>query len=115
MKFNKEKALNQAQELAKDFNASEADEFASKHEDKAWYSDFITLLDMLRDDSFRLDSKTYLAIAGALAYVVLPLDVIPDFIPGIGFLDDIFVVSIVIKSLADEVARYKEHVCSIAA
>ena len=114
-KFNKNKALNQANALAQDFNEAEADVFASQHTDQAWYSDFVTLLDMLRDATFRLDSSTYLTIAGALAYVVMPFDVIPDFIPGVGFIDDIFVVGMVMKSLSDEVKRYKAHARSLAA
>jgi len=115
MTFNKDEALKQANALAQDFNQEEADAFASKHTDQAWYSDFITLLDMLRDSTFRIDSTTYLTIAGALAYVVMPFDVIPDFIPGVGFIDDIFVVGIVIKSLSDEVLRYKTHKHSLEA
>ena len=50
-----------------------------------------------------------IAIAGALAYVVLPIDIIPDFIPGVGFIDDIFVVGIVMKSISDEIERYKSY------
>ena len=115
MTFNKNEALNQASTLAEDFNEVEADKFAREHSDKAWYSDFITLLDMLRDSTFRIDSSTYLTIAGALAYVVMPFDVIPDFIPGVGFIDDIFVVGMVMKSLSDEVIRYKAHVHALIA
>lgn len=49
-----------------------------------------------------IGTGSYLAIAGALAYVVLPIDVIPDFIPGVGFLDDVFVIGMVMKSISDE-------------
>ena len=115
MTFNKNKALHQANELAQTFNEAEADAFAFKHTDQAWYSDFVTLLDMLRDSTFRIDSSTYLTIAGALAYVVMPFDVIPDFIPGIGFIDDIFVVGMVVKSLSNEITHYKAHVRSLVA
>ncbi len=109
MMFNKEKALSQAETLANDFNETEAQEYISKHKNKAWYEDFILLLNILRDDSFHIDMKTYLSIAGALAYVIMPVDIIPDFIPGIGFIDDIFVVGIVIKNLSDEMQRYRYH------
>jgi len=115
MKFNKQEALEQAQELAHSFDEREANSFADNHKDSTWYDDFVLLLDMLRDDSFRLDSKTYLSIAGALAYVVMPLDVIPDFLPVIGWIDDVFVMGIVIKSISDEISRYKRHIKSIAA
>jgi len=110
VKFNKNKALEKAKELAGDFNEVKAERFASKNQDKSWYSDFVMLLDILRDKTFRIDSSTYLAIAGALAYVVLPLDLIPDFIPGVGFIDDIFVIGYVLKNLSDEIDRYKKHI-----
>ena len=62
---------------------------------------------MFTDKNFSLDKSVYLTIAGALAYVVLPLDLIPDFIPGIGFIDDIFVVGMVMKRLSYEIQRFK--------
>ena len=55
--------------------------------------------------------KAKWTLAGALAYVVLPLDVIPDFLPG-GFVDDgaaigaaLYAVASVIKPEHGEQAR----------
>lgn len=42
------------------------------------------------------------ACAGAVAYVVSPIDVIPDMIPGIGQLDDVWVVLKALKFLLRE-------------
>ena len=109
MKFNKDQALNKAQDLAVDFNPEEAKTFAKKHTDKKWYSDFILLYEMITDSNFTLDTSVYIAIAGALAYVVFPIDVIPDFIPGVGFIDDVFVVGMVMKSISDEIERFKAY------
>src|SRR5690625_4014789 len=36
--------------------------------------------------------KDRLTIAGALGYLILPVDVIPDFIPVIGFADDLAII-----------------------
>jgi uncharacterized membrane protein YkvA (DUF1232 family) len=105
----KRKALVVAESLAESFDAEEAEAFAKKHEDASWYRQFILLYEMITDKRYKLDKKTCLTIAGALAYVVLPLDVIPDFIPGVGFLDDAFVLGWVIKNLAEELERYKAH------
>ena len=50
-----------------------------------------------------LDPKTPLRVRGilfaALAYLVLPIDIIPDFIIGAGFTDDIAVLAAAINSL----------------
>ena len=37
------------------------------------------------------------ALVGLLAYLISPIDLIPDFLPGIGSLDDLIVVAIVLK------------------
>ena len=51
-----------------------------------------------------LDPKTPLQakaiLMGALAYFVLPIDVIPDFIAGFGFTDDATVLYAAIRSVA---------------
>lgn len=107
MVFSKSEALVKAQSLSDDFDAQEAHKFSQKHKEAAWYDDFILLLNMIADDEFHIDTKTYLAIAGAIAYVILPIDLIPDYIIGVGFIDDLFVMSVVIKSISNEIQRYK--------
>lgn len=46
-------------------------------------------------------------IAGALAYFVSPIDIIPDFLPGIGFADDLiillFVLGLIKRNITDEI------------
>ena len=112
MKFDedkKQKSLIKAEALSEDFDPNEAKEFAQKHKSAKWYDDFVLLYSMVTDKDFKLDKKTYIAIAGALAYVVLPIDIIPDFIPAVGFIDDVFVVGVVMKSISDEIERFKAH------
>ncbi|MDB6120859.1 MAG: hypothetical protein JWO08_4640 [Verrucomicrobiaceae bacterium] len=45
--------------------------------------------------------------AMALVYVLSPLDVIPDVLPGIGFLDDAAVVAFALRLIEKELERYK--------
>jgi uncharacterized membrane protein YkvA (DUF1232 family) len=42
---------------------------------------------------------------GALAYFVLPADLIPDFIAGLGFTDDAAVVAAAIRSVAPAITE----------
>ena len=110
MQFDDEKkgnALAKAEMLAETFDAKEAEAFADRHKGAMWYDDFILLFKMVTDKEFDISKTAYIAIAGALAYAVLPIDVIPDFIPGVGFVDDVFVIGMVMKSISEEIARYK--------
>jgi uncharacterized membrane protein YkvA (DUF1232 family) len=45
-------------------------------------------------------------VVGALAYVLLPLDLIPDLVPILGWLDDIGAVGAALTFLARDVARH---------
>jgi uncharacterized membrane protein YkvA (DUF1232 family) len=51
--------------------------------------------------------KTLLKILAAIIYFVNPLDLIPDAIVGIGFLDDIAVLAWVHRSASLELDRFK--------
>lgn len=55
---------------------------------------------LARDERVPLPAK--LVAGGAVAYVASPVDFIPDFIVGIGHLDDAFVVSRSLRFLAQE-------------
>jgi uncharacterized membrane protein YkvA (DUF1232 family) len=47
-------------------------------------------------------------IGGGLLYFIVPLDLIPDYIPIVGLLDDFAVLSAIINSLQDELADYRK-------
>ncbi|KQC34387.1 hypothetical protein AAU57_14340 [Nonlabens sp. YIK11] len=49
---------------------------------------------------------TIAAIGGSLLYVISPFDLIPDFIPGLGYLDDITVLTIVVGWIDSDLHRY---------
>ena len=101
------KALELSSKLSGEFDEDVTEGFAKEHTEKAWYHDFMLLFDMLRDREYRPDPKSYLVIAGALAYVVFPVDIIPDMLLGVGFLDDAFVIGVVIDQLSDEITKYR--------
>lgn len=56
---------------------------------------------LLTDD--RVPLKRKLLLVGLIAYLVSPIDIIPDFIPGLGQMDDILVVVLVIHGLLSSV------------
>jgi uncharacterized membrane protein YkvA (DUF1232 family) len=51
-----------------------------------------------------------LFVLAAVAYVVMPLDAIPDVAPVIGWLDDIGVAGLALAYLSRVIARYRDEV-----
>ncbi len=48
-----------------------------------------------------------IAIFASLLYFVSPLDFIPDFILGLGFIDDIYILTLVYKQVSKDLEKYK--------
>ncbi|MFN8281726.1 MAG: YkvA family protein [Chitinophagales bacterium] len=70
----------------------------------------IALARMLRawmqGDYKNISTKSIIAVVAALIYFVNPLDLIPDFIPIIGQIDDIFILGYLVKTLNKEIERF---------
>jgi uncharacterized membrane protein YkvA (DUF1232 family) len=66
------------------------------------------LLNMIRDTEWKLTEAEIQSIRGALYYFVDPDDLIPDHIPGIGFLDDAMYAEIIVQELRTEIKMYQE-------
>ena len=66
------------------------------------------LVDMLHDREWRLEGRDRARILDALAYFVDPDDLIPDRIPGIGYLDDAIMVELVVQELKHEIKAYED-------
>ena len=65
---------------------------------------FLRLLYGLMTDS-RVAPIDKLLVAGAIGYVVMPMDFIPDFIPFIGEVDDVFVLMLALRRLMQNAGR----------
>jgi len=57
--------------------------------------------------------KSILLILAGLIYFVNPFDLIGDFIPGIGYIDDISLLLWILKSVEDDVLRFKEDYLAV--
>ena len=52
--------------------------------------------------------RTILAITGTLLYIFNPFDFIPDFIPGVGYLDDAGIIAVCLTAIKADIDKYKE-------
>jgi len=66
------------------------------------------LLKAWKRGSYRgLSMRTIVSLAAALLYIVSPIDLMPDFIPGIGLIDDAAVLALLLHSIAQELAAFR--------
>lgn len=73
-----------------------------------------TLTDMVRDAEWNLPDADKSRVLNALAYFCEPDDLIPDDVPGLGFLDDAIMVELVVRELRHEIEAYQDF-CSFRA
>lgn len=66
-----------------------------------------TLWAMISDKDYVITWETKRWILVALGYFVSPIDLIPDFIPAIGYVDDAVVVAYVVHKISEEIVRYR--------
>lgn len=66
------------------------------------------LIRMVTDDEWRLPAEDIQRVLHALAYFVDPEDLIPDNVPGLGFLDDAVMVELAKRDLQPEIEAYRD-------
>jgi uncharacterized membrane protein YkvA (DUF1232 family) len=66
------------------------------------------MIKMLSDIEWRLPHQEATRVINALAYFAEPDDLIPDSIPGLGFLDDAIMIELVVRELKHEIEAYSD-------
>lgn len=66
------------------------------------------LINMIQDQEWKLEEEDKLRVLGAMAYFEQPEDLIPDRIPGIGFLDDAIMIELIERDLEPEISTYRD-------
>jgi uncharacterized membrane protein YkvA (DUF1232 family) len=100
----------------KDFNAYINDEAIKDKIDKAYpalksaLKNVRVLYSLFKDavnGKYKLPPASVAMIGGGLLYFILPTDLIPDFIPVIGYLDDLAVLTTIMNTLSKEIREYR--------
>jgi len=100
---NEPVVLEAAHQLIAEVGAAETPEFVQSR-----VQGLKRLVEMLEDESWRLAGPDRSRILNALAYFVDPDDLIPDRIPGIGYLDDAIMVALVLQEFRPELEAYEK-------
>ena len=98
-----EDILAAAEEVLDDIDGEAAPGFVRERIDK-----LKRLIDMLSDLEWRLPHADAKRVLNALAYFAEPEDLIPDHIPGIGFLDDAIMIELVVNELKHEIDAFTD-------
>lgn len=92
-----------AETLLEDVSATKAPGFIVERLNKLQL-----MINMLSDLEWRLPHQEAGRVLNALAYFAEPEDLIPDNIPGLGFLDDAIMIELVVRELKHEIDAYQD-------
>ena len=120
--INEEKAKEALNDYASKVGADDVKETLGKEDEikklfkrvkvlAKYCNDLCEIFELLRDRVAGVYKetpwKTIAALTGALIYVLSPIDLILDFIPFIGFLDDAVVIGLAIKLAQPDLEKYR--------
>ncbi|OEY72833.1 YkvA family protein [Salegentibacter salarius] len=122
-KFKKEDAEKAFNKRKKKFKKEDADKIFDKEENlfekflkvsnlKEYYKDFKDLFALFKDyyqgNYKEVPWLVIASIGGTLLYVLSPIDLIPDFIPVVGYLDDAAVFAACLKFVKVDLENYRK-------
>jgi uncharacterized membrane protein YkvA (DUF1232 family) len=73
-----------------------------------------SLLEMIEDKDFGLTKAEITSVVAALAYFADPQDLIPDSLPGLGFLDDAIMIKLVEEEFEHEIWGYRKFRATVS-
>ena len=94
--------IDGARRLLKQATKAKAPEYVQSR-----LADLDILCTMLDDSEWPLENDDRGRIIAAVGYFAVPKDLIPDKIPGIGFLDDALMAELVLRELKPELEGYR--------
>lgn len=76
-----------------------------------FFTDVKLLFELIRDHLAKRYTRfpwhTLAAAAAALLYILNPFDIVPDFIPGVGYVDDGMIVMLAMKLVGRDLEKYR--------
>lgn len=62
----------------------------------------------IKKEYTKMPLGSLIAIVASLIYIFTPIDIVPDFLPGVGYLDDAAVITTCLKLVASDLEDYKK-------
>jgi len=102
---NENVILREAASLLEEVKRTDAPQFVQNR-----IAQLTKLIEMLEDRDWRLEGQDRKRVLNALAYFADPDDLIPDRVPGLGYLDDAIMVELVVQDLKHEIEAFDAFV-----
>jgi uncharacterized membrane protein YkvA (DUF1232 family) len=102
-KSHEKELIDGARRLLKQATKAKAPEYVQTR-----LAELDVLCSMLDDSEWPLEDEDRNRIKAAVGYFAIPKDMIPDKIPGIGFLDDALMAELVARELKPELDGYRD-------
>lgn len=102
---NENVILREAEDLLEEVKRTDAPEYVQNR-----IGQLSKLIRMLEDKDWRLEGADRKRVLNALAYFADPDDLIPDRVPGLGYLDDAIMVELVVQDLKHEIEAFDAFV-----
>jgi uncharacterized membrane protein YkvA (DUF1232 family) len=99
-----EDIIHAAREVLKESRSKDLPEYIA-----ARMQSLDTLIAILKDGEWPLEDDERRDILGGLAYFSDPEDIIPDHIPGLGFLDDAIILELIFRDLRHPIQAYQDY------
>ena len=68
----------------------------------------ILFYQMVFDRNYHFAIKSRYIMLGAMLYFIIPIDLLSDFIPVLGYVDDAVIVKMAWNTVHDEIEKYRE-------
>ncbi|MDT8409291.1 MAG: YkvA family protein [Wenzhouxiangellaceae bacterium] len=104
-KLSPDQIVAAARKLLTEVGDSDASDFIRERLDQV-----SVLIEMLEDEGWGMQEVGRKRVLAALAYFNQPEDLIPDYLPGIGFLDDAIMIELLSRELKPEIDAYQDFV-----
>ncbi|MEW9797988.1 YkvA family protein [Alteromonas sp. CYL-A6] len=105
-KHSDDEILSKAEQAIKDMEQANLPAFVSERLDS-----LEALIAAVKDEEWQMPDEEKRDILTSLAYFTDPEDMVPDHIPGLGYLDDAIMIELVIQDMSLDLSAYREF-CS---
>jgi len=71
-------------------------------------SDFLGMINAVAKGKYKVSVQVIITSVAAILYLISVFDLVPDFIPAVGLLDDIAIVSAAASVCGHDLAKYRK-------